>query len=201
MVVGCVILYFPFLLATNPSSLSPPHTPNDPLPSLVSCQGHQRSPLLHLCWNTTHFHLLFVSIAHWPWSTQCSDRHFFPSTKVLIHGVGFTQTARGAFFSHCVSVPKKHLCLELLFWNQGIKCPQESTVVFPRYSCVKREVRRIRSVPGNSTVPLITSPKMQPTDHMSTGVKHTQVHTLALPSSIKNHLILLPPIWLRYKYV
>lgn len=45
------------------------------------------------------------------------------------------------------------------------------------------EVRRIRSVPGNNTVPLITSPKMQPTDHMSTKV--TQVYTRALPTCIQ----------------
>lgn len=30
---------------------------------------------------------------------------------------------------------------------------------------------RIRSVPGNSTVPLTISPMMHPTDHMSTGNK------------------------------
>lgn len=35
---------------------------------------------------------------------------------------------------------------------------------------------RIRSVPGNSTLPLITSPKMQPTDHMSTRATHKHMH-------------------------
>ncbi len=42
-----------------------------------------------------------------------------------------------------------------------------------------RQTVRIRSVPGNSTVPLITSPKIQPTDHMSTTAHKTRMqHTI-----------------------
>lgn len=52
----------------------------------------------------------------------------------------------------------------------------------------EREVRRIRSVPGNNTVPLITSPKMQPTDHMSTGVTHTHTHTQVHETHTHTHI-------------
>ena len=36
----------------------------------------------------------------------------------------------------------------------------------------KRLLGRIRSVPGNNTAPLIISPMMHPTDHMSTENKN-----------------------------
>lgn len=35
-----------------------------------------------------------------------------------------------------------------------------------------RQRIRIRSVPGNNTLPLIISATMQPTDHTSTGGRH-----------------------------
>lgn len=80
-------------------------------------------------------------------------------------------------------------------WSRSRLAPErycrEGFSVIPQRERGDGRRRRIRSVPGNSTVPLITSPKMQPTDHMSTAVTHTGTRTHTSHYLSKNHRRLL----------
>lgn len=94
MFAGCVSLYFPSLLTTNTSSLPPSthshtHTATGAPPlamfshrvpvEVVSCQGHQRSPLLHLA-GTPHTSTSFLSPLHigcHPPSSKAATFFFF----------------------------------------------------------------------------------------------------------------------------
>ena len=75
---------------------------------VVGCQAHHGSPITSSCWNATLFHLLFVSIAHWPRSTQCLG-FFFSSAKAVIHG---SLASCWVHWCRC----QKSMTVELCYW-------------------------------------------------------------------------------------